>query len=173
MKTVPDQNVPRRGVLWLGAITLGLITAFMALFFSQSGWTTPAMAFEAICAAATCGLILTLVSAARFWWGMRIVTFLMFAVFFWSLVDAAFIHRHMAGSDALSTINSFRGFLFVGLPGLLYTLWGSTWGKLGQQRPKNPTRTDLTVLRVAVLSRWLFLALTLIVVAIAYLQITR
>ena len=77
MKAVSDRNVPRRGVLWFGTITLGLITGFMAPFFSQSGWTPPAMAFEAICAAATIGLTLTLVSAARFWWGMRIVTFLM------------------------------------------------------------------------------------------------
>lgn len=131
------------------------------------------MAFEAICATATIGMIFTLVNAARFWWGMRIVTFLMFAVFFCSLVDAAFIHRQLAGSDGLSTINSIRAFLIIGLPSLLYTLWGSTWGKLGQQRPRNPTRADLTVLRIAILSRWLFLALTIIVVATAYLQISR
>jgi hypothetical protein len=145
----------------------------MALFFSQSGWTTPAIAFEAICAAATVGLILTLINAGRFWWGMRIVTFLMFAVFFCNLVDTAFVHRQMAESDGLSTINSIRAFLIIGLPSLLYTLWGSTWGKLGQQQPKNPTRTDLTVLRIAILSRWLFLGLTLIVAATAYLQINR
>lgn len=173
MKAVSDRNVPRRGVLWFGAITLGLITGFMALFFSQSGWTTPAIAFEAICAAATIGLIFTLVSAARFWWGMRLVTLLMFAVFFWGLVDATFIHRQIAGSDGLSTINAIRAFLFIGLPSLLYTLWGSTWGKLGQQNPKNPTRADLTVLRIAILSRWLFLGLTLVVVVTAYLQISR
>jgi hypothetical protein len=173
MKAVSDRNVPRRGLLWFGAITLGLITGFMALFFSQSGWTTPSMAFEAICVAATIGLILTLINAARFWWGMRIVTLLMFAVFFWSLVDAAFVRRQTAGSDEVSTINSLRAFLFFGLPSLLYTLWGSTWGKLGQQTPKNPTRADLTVLKIAIFSRWLFLALTLIVVATAYLQISR
>jgi hypothetical protein len=90
MTATSDRNVPRRGLLWFATITLGVITGFMALFFSQGGWTTAAMAFVAICTAATFGLLLTLVNAARFWWGMRVVTLIMFATVFWSLIETAF-----------------------------------------------------------------------------------
>jgi hypothetical protein len=170
MKSVSDKNVPRRGVLWFGTIMLGLITGFMALFFSQSGWTTSAMAFVAICTAATFGLLLTLANAARFWWGMRVVTLIMFAIVFWSLIGAAFGRRALHGHDELSSLDAIRAFLFFGLPSLLYTLWGSTWGKLGRDSPEHPTRSDIVVLRVAILGRWVFLALTLVVAVAAYLR---
>jgi hypothetical protein len=176
MQTVRDRNVPRRGVLWFGAVTLGLITAFMSLVFSQSGWTTASMAFVAICTVATFGLVLTLVNASRFAWGIRIVTFLMFVTFFWSLISASFIHRaplHAEAAGEPSALDAIRGFLFFGLPSLIYTLWGSTWGKVGLQNPERPTRADVAVLRLAIYGRWAFLVLTLVAAVAAYLRLTR
>jgi hypothetical protein len=145
----------------------------MALFFSQSGWTTAAMAFVAICTAATVGLLLTLVNAARFWWAMRVVTLIMFATVFWSLISSAFGQRELHEHDDLSSFDAIRAFLFFGLPSLLYTLWGSTWGKLGHDRPDNPTRADVVVLRMAIIGRWVFLALTLVVAVAAYLRLRQ
>jgi hypothetical protein len=170
MKVASNRNVPRRGVLWFGTITLGAITGFMALFFSQSSWSTAAMAFVAICTAATFGLLLTLINAARFWWGMRLVTLIMFATVFWSLISAAFSRHELHGPDEMSSLDAIRAFLFFGLPSLLYTLWGSTWGKLGRDSPAYPTRADVVVLRMAIIGRWVFLALTLVVAFAAYLR---
>jgi hypothetical protein len=132
MKAVSDKNVPRRGILWFGTVMLGVITGFMALFFSQSGWTTAAMAFVAICAAATLGLLLTLVNAARFWWGMRAVTLIIFATFFWSLITTAFRRNELPGHDHLSSLDAIRGFLFFWTTELALYVMGQY---LGQARP--------------------------------------
>jgi hypothetical protein len=145
----------------------------MASFFSQSGWTIATMAFVAICTAATFGLLLTLINAARFWWGMRAVTFIMFATVFWSLISNAFGRQGVHRDDDLSSLDAIRAFLFFGLPSLLFTLWGSTWGKLGRDRPEHPTRADVVVLRVATIGRWTFLALTLVAAVAAYLRLQQ
>jgi hypothetical protein len=126
MTTAPDRNVPRRGILWFGLVAMLLFTALMAVFFSQSGWHAPQLVFVGICGAITVGLGLVLVDASRFSWLIRVATFVVFALFFWYVVDEGFIHRHPSSigePGAPSFFNAVRGFLFFGLPSLLYTLF--------------------------------------------------
>ena len=167
MPKADNPNVPRRAVLWFATIAATLLTAFMALFFSQSGWSASGAVLIVAVGSVSVGLALTLVNAARYWWAMRMVTFVLFATFFCNLIYVGYAHPNQAGSDnvwASPAMSALRGFLFFGLPSLLYTLWGSTWGKLGLQNPQNVTRSDVLVLRVALVGRWLFLVLCLWVV---------
>jgi hypothetical protein len=173
MQNVSDRNVPRRGVLWFAVIALGLCTGFMALFFAQRGWHAADVGFVAVCSIVTLALLATLMNAARYWWAMRVVTFIIFSLSFWYLIDEAFINRHpeqIGNPGEVSTFNAIRGFLFFGLPSLLYTLWGSTWGKLGTPKPTAVTNADILILRLAIYGRWLFLALTVLTLAVALLK---
>ena len=165
------QNTPRRGVLWFASIAMALFTGFMSLFFAQRGWRTFDVVFVAVCIVITFGLIVTLVDSVRFWWGMRLVTSVIFSISFWYVLNEGFIHphgMHFGQPGEASLFNAVRGFLFFGLPSLLYTLWGSTWGKLGTPGLRNVTRADFLVLKIAIYSRWLFLAATLMTVAVAF-----
>jgi hypothetical protein len=168
MKIAANRNVSSRGILWFGSVAMLFFTAFMAFFFNETGWHIPQMVLIAVCSAITSGLVLTLVNASRFWWGMRVVTSIIFAVSFWYVVDQGFIHRHasqIGDAGAASLFNAVRCFLLFGLPSLLYTLWGSTWGKLGAVAPRNITTTDVLILKLAAWGRWLFLGMTLLVLA--------
>lgn len=49
---------------------------------------------------------------------------------------------------------------------VLYTLWGSPWGKLGAADPRKVTRSDFLVLKLAIYARWLSLGMTLLVLAL-------
>jgi len=173
MSQTTNRNVPRRSILWFASVAMVLFTVLMAFFFTESGWHTAEMAFVAVCGAIAFGLVVTLISASRFWWGMRIVSFILFAISFWFLVDEGFLHPHPTRIDdpgAPSMFNAIRMFLFFGLPSLLYTLWGSTWGKLGTSNPRNIDKSDIFTLRVAVYGRWLFLGMTLVVLLAAIMR---
>lgn len=146
-----------------------LFTALMVVFFNQAGWHTPQLAFVGVCGAMTFGLALILINGSRFFWLLRVATFAVFAVLFWYVIDQGFIHRHPLSLDnpgAPSFFNALRGFLFFGLPCLLYTLWGSAWGKLGTLDPREVTRTDFLILKLAIYGRWLALGMTLLVLAL-------
>lgn len=82
MNAAPNRNVARRGMLWFCTVAMLLFIGVMALAINQDGWHTPQVALMGICAAVTLGLILTLVNASRFWWAMRVVTFIIFSLSF-------------------------------------------------------------------------------------------
>jgi hypothetical protein len=169
MTLAPNRNSPRRGVLWFGTVAMLLFTALMVVFFNQAGWHAPQMAFVGVCSAITFGLALNLIDGSRFFWLLRVATFAVFAGLFWDVIDQSFVHRHPLSFDnpgAPSFFNALRGFLFFGLPSLLYTLWGSPWGKLGTPDPREVTRTDLLILKLAIYGRWLALGMTLLVLAL-------
>ena len=163
--TAPDRNVPRRAVLWFGVVGALLLTALLAFAFQQGGWTAARVAGLAVLLLLALGLSLTLLDAARFWWGMRVVTCIVFAATLWNLLDAALLARSRPHADGFGL--AFRGFLIFGLPALVYTLWGSIWGNVGLGHRKLITRADVAVFRLVYYGRWLFVALTLIAVATA------
>jgi hypothetical protein len=162
-----NSEVPRRGILWFATIAMALFTGFMCLFFSQAGWTRFSVGFEVISGAVAIALLLTLINKDRYWWAMRVITFIIFALYFWYVIDECYIKQkplQLGGLGDASPLNAVRGFLFFGVPCLLYTLWGSPWGKLGQSKPGNITKADVATFQMARASRWLFLLLTLLVV---------
>lgn len=164
----PDRNVPRRGVLWFGVIGALLLTGLLAFTFQQGGWTAPRIGALAVLLLLALSLILTLMDAARFWWGMRVVTCIVFAATLGNLLDAALLAPGRQHADGFGL--AFRGFLIFGLPALVYTLWGSIWGNVGLGQRKLITRADVAVFRLVYYGRWLFVALTLIAVATALLH---
>jgi hypothetical protein len=169
----PNAEVPSRGVLWFAAPAMILFTAFMAFFFNDRGWRRIDAGFVLVSAAVSLGLLLTLVNARRYWWGLRLVTFIIFALYFYYLVDECFIQHkplQIGSPGETSPYNAVLGFLFFGLPSLIYTLWGSVWGKLGHQHPQQVTRLDVLTWQLMRYSRWLFLALMLALVVTAALR---
>lgn len=170
METDSTQT-PKRSVLWFASGGMLLFTWFMYLFFDQRGWETRDVIFIAISGAMTSGLVLTLINAQRYWWGMRIVTFIIFACylsyllyeFWWSGRELELTARRSSATP----FNAILGFLFFGVPSLLYTFWGSTWGKLGHAEPRNVTGWDLATFYLAWGAQWLFLILSGLAVVVA------
>jgi hypothetical protein len=162
---------PRRGVLWFAAPAMMLFTAFMYLFFDQrGGWPISEIVFVGVCAAMSFGLVMALINATKFWWGLRIVTFIIFAAYL-----AYLLHEFWFTSQPLEVtprrsaatpFNAILGFLFFGVPCLLYSFWGSTWGKLGHAKPENVTRWDIANFYLAWGAQWLFLILSVVAVVV-------
>jgi hypothetical protein len=161
-----NSEVPRRGLLWFGAVAMTLFTAVMYFFLGQSGWTASSVAFDFVCGVISVALMLTLIDQRRYWWALRVVTGIVFILCIGYLIDEFFVKHQpitFGAPGAESPLNALRAFLIFGLPCLLYTLWGSTWGKVGQTNPGKLTRADIATFHVARLSRWLFLLLTVMV----------
>jgi len=166
----PDGNLetPRRGVLLLVTPLAVLIAVFMFVFFSADEWT-PARAMGQVgFTAIALGLLIATVAPSRGAWGIRVVTFTIFAAYLSYLMhEFWFSGQELAISTERSQpspFNSILGFLFFGIPCLLYTLWGSTWGRLGHVRPDSTTRMDRVVFLVAWTAQVLFLGLSALVV---------
>src|ERR1700722_10388790 len=88
-----NSEVPRRGILWFATIAMALFTGFMCLFFSQAGWTRFSVGFEVISGAVAIALLLTLINKDRYWWAMRVITFIIFALYFWYVIDECYIKQ--------------------------------------------------------------------------------
>jgi len=149
---------------------MALFTSPMYFFFGESGWTAASIVFEFVCAVISMALVLTLIDHRRFWWALRVVTGIVFILCTGYLIDEFFVKNEpikLGDPGAASPLNALRAFLIFGLPCLLYTLWGSTWGKLGQKNPEKLTKADIATFHVARLSRWLFLLLTVMVLLAA------
>ena len=168
-----NSEVPRRGLLWFAAIAVLLFTGVMYFFFGQTGWTRFSIGLEIVTGTIAVALLLTLINSQRYWWALRLVTFTIFVLCFWYLVDECYIQRKPLGpgnpGDA-SPFNAIRAFLFFGVPCLLYTLWGSPWGKLGQSQPQKITKADVATFQLARASRWACLVLTLLAVVGAFIR---
>lgn len=166
----PSVNLetPRRGVLLFVTPVAVLIAMFMFVFFSADEWT-PARAIGQVgFTAVALGLVVATVAPSRGGWGIRVVTFTIFAAYLLYLIhEFWFSGQELAISTRISQpspFNSILGFLFFGIPCLLYTLWGSTWGRLGHVSPGRATRSDRVVFVVAWVAQAVFLCLSALVV---------
>jgi hypothetical protein len=170
----PNAEIPKRSVLWVASGGMFLFTFVMYLFFDQRGWTARDMMFIGVSGVMTLGLIVTLIDAKRFWWGMRLVTFIIFATYLsYLLYEFAWSGKVLeitTSRGEASPFNSVLGFLFFGVPCLLYTFWGSTWGKLGHERPEKVSRSDVVNFYIAWGAHWLFFILSAVAVAAALVR---
>ena len=166
-----NAEIPTRVVLWFATAGMLVFTVFMYFFFDQRGWGTRDVVFIAASGALTLGLAVTLIDARRLWWGMRLVTFIIFAAYlFYLLYEFWWSGKELeltAQRSAATPFNSILGFLFFGIPCLIYTFWGSTWGKLGHEQPEGVTRSDVITYYLAWGAQWLFLALSALAVIAA------
>lgn len=151
-----------------------IFTCVLFLFFDQRGWKTWNIASIGISILVTIGFIVTLIDPQRFWWGMRLVTFVIFAGYLAYLLDEFWRPSHeleqLSRPSEASQFNSVLGFLFFGLPCLLYTFWGSTWGKLGHPEPESVSRSDVFLFYIAWGAQWLCLFLSVWAIGVVFFR---
>ena len=147
-----------------------LIAVGMFLFFAGDEWTFGRIITQIGFSAIAVGLVVATVSPRHGWWGLRLVTFTIFAAYLayliyelWYSGEGLTITQRQSQA---TPFNSILGFLFFGVPCLIYTLWGSTWGRLGYVDPEKVTRTDVVVYLLARLAAALFLGLSILVVVV-------
>jgi hypothetical protein len=161
-------ETPRRGVLLFAAPVAVLIAVFMFVFFSADEWTLARAIGQAGFTAIALGLVVATVAPSKGGWGIRVVTFTIFAAYLAYLIHQFwFSGQEVTLSSRMSQpspFNSILGFLFFGIPCLLYTLWESTWGRLGHMNAGRATRSDKVVFAVAWIAQALFLCLSALVV---------
>lgn len=163
-------ETPRRGVLLFVTPLAVLLAVFMFFFFSTDEWTTERVIGQLGFTAIAVGLVIATVAPERGAWGIRIVTFTIFlAYLFYLIYELWFSGQELSVSIRRSQstpFNSILGFLFFGVPCLVYTLWGSTWGRLGHTEPEQTTRTDVMVYLIAWVAQALFLGLSTLVIIV-------
>ncbi len=163
-----NPEAPRRGVLLFVTPMAILIAVFMYIFFSSDEWTTPRVIGQVIFTALAIGLLVATISPEKGWWGIRLVTFIIFITYFSYLIDQLWLTDQALDfpdrKSQATPFNSILGFLTFGIPCLIYTLWGSTWGRLGTVEPENIKRSDIVVFYVAWGSQLLLLLLSVMLV---------
>ena len=172
--TQPNLETPRRGVLLFVTPLAILIAAIMFLFFSDD-WTAGRIIGEVVFVAIALGLLAATVAPQRGAWGIRLVTFILFLVYLgYLLYEFLFSGQQLelSGRPEPSPFKALLGFLFFGIPCLLYTMWGSTWGRLGHVKPSAATTSDRVVYLVAWGAQILFLLLSAVaIVAVIFRSI--
>jgi len=142
----------------------------MFFFFATDEWTTARVISQVGFTAIALGLVVATIAPSKGAWGIRVVTFTIFAAYlFYLIYEFWFSGQELSISarrSQASPFNSILGFLFFGVPCLLYTLWGSTWGRLGRVSPEQTTRTDILVFLFAWAAQILFLGLSALVVVV-------
>lgn len=149
------------------SVVLTLFTIGMFFFFQQSGWTGARIAGEAFFALLTTGMIAGCVSHRMLMVISRIGAAFVFLIYFYYI-----IHEFLFSGQAMrissfsepSPYASLLGFLFWGIPCLLYALWGSQWGRVGVVPPEQWSNRDIVVARISIFARRLFLILLLLAV---------
>lgn len=167
---------PTRGILW-GITPFAILTAgLMFLFFDQRGWATADIVFEAVLITICLCLLLSILSPNRFWWAPRVIAFIIFGTYLSYLVFELFLSDKPfalpSSRGSANPVNAIMGFCLFGIPCLLYALSGSTIGPAaakpaGEQLSPN----EVSFLRVAVAAKWIFSAVSVVVVGVGLLRI--
>jgi hypothetical protein len=162
-----NPETPRRGVL-LFVTPLAVLNAAV-VFLLTDEWPISLALVEVGFTAIAFGLVVATVAPRRGAWGIRVVTLTIFLAYLSYLIyELWFSEQELAVSPpAKSTpFNAILGFLFFGVPCLIYTLWGSTWGRLGYVESGSANRTDVIVYLIAWGAQILFLTLSVLVVVV-------
>ena len=173
MEAPNNIETPSRGIL-LGVTPFAVLTAVvMYLFFDQRGWSIADVAFEVVLVVVCLCLVLAVIGPRAFWWAPRIIAFIIFASYLGylahELITQPFVAPHSKG--AANPINAILGFCFFGIPCLLYALSGSTIGPIAGKADAEVTPKDLWYLKVAMGARWLFLAVSILVVIASLIRV--
>lgn len=105
-------------VLLLGGISVPLFATV---------WTPVASVCNVVWCAGCLLAIPALYDARRFWWAARSVTFIIFCVYAFYVLDQLFLSwksKELAHNGATSLIGSVIGFIIIGLPAFSYTFSG-------------------------------------------------
>ncbi len=162
-----NAETPRRGVLAVVSPASAFTAVVMYLFFDQKGWSATYIAFEAILVVTCVCLVLALINPRVFWWGPRVVAFIIFASYLGYLAYELLTQPFSVDSSpgAPSPMKAIVGFCLIGIPCLLYALAGRTFGSsAGEVDEAQLSTKDIRYRRIATAARWVFLAASLLVV---------
>ena len=159
----PNAERPHPVVMWIVTPLVVLTAAFMYVITSDA-WTTARIIGQVAFTTIAVGMVVATVAPNRGWWGLRVVAFVIFATYLWYLITEFVINPNpLSFTESRydpSLFNAVLGFLLYGVPGLIYSMRGSMWGKLGHNNPKDVTRCDVVTLYIACGAALLFLFLS-------------
>lgn len=147
------------------AIVLMLFAVGMFFFFQQSGWSGVRVTFEAFFSLLAAGMIASCISRRAWVLVSRVGAGSVFLIYFYYFMYESLFSgqaMRMSSYSEPSPYASLLGLLFWGVPGLLYALWGSQWGRIGVVPREQWSRRDITVARISIVARRMFLVLLLV-----------
>ena len=131
-------------------VLMGILAFLMTLgawilyaLFSSEAWTTARVIGQVAFVVAAIGLFVATASQAL---GLRIVAFVIFAGYLCVLIAEFVVEARpvaITGGTKSSPLGALLGFLSVGIPCLLYSMRGYTWGKPARERPAGATRAEV------------------------------
>ncbi|HEX7681628.1 MAG TPA: hypothetical protein VF713_26130 [Thermoanaerobaculia bacterium] len=165
---------PRRPVLGIAAVASALTTASLLYVVWVTGrGTIVVVPFFVISAA----LLLAWLVPGRFWWATRLVALIIGAAYLGYIVDQFFFSPQpfslLVERSRAAPFNAILGFLFFGVPCFLYAIFGSTSGRGPYVEGQQVTSIDRSAFYIAVVARWLFVALTSLAGFVALLRLLR
>lgn len=154
----PVDDRPRRGVLLLITPPFVVYVVLSAVMF-WGDWTVGRVIVQTAMTLMALGLMVAMLSPRRGAWGVRLVAFVIFASYL-----AYLINEFLVEEDSLtlcvrqsesSPYMAVAGFLFFGMPCLIYSLWGSTWGNAKRRESGRPTPGEVRLHCLAWGAHWI------------------
>lgn len=155
---------PKPFIMWIISLFTMLMAAVTYISSSGEGWSILNIMTQLAISTLAVGLLVTAVSPSRGWWGIRLSAFVIFGSYFWYIIDQFIIQGGVfeptLDRSSKSPFNALLGFLIIGTPCLMFSLWGSVKGKFGLD-PEQFTNADRASHKIAQGAQWLFLALSM------------
>ncbi len=158
-----NQSFVMKSLCWILSLSLVYLSIYLFAFLGREGWDVYEITFQLGVILIAFGTLAYTVSPKRFAWGLRLVTFVIFLSFF-SYFFNQFVVQQSAFAFTVSrssttTFNALLGFLIIGVPCLMYSLWGSIWGNIQKNRDDEIERNTLSFY-IALATQWVFLLLS-------------
>jgi len=165
-----DKSFTVRLLLWLLSLSFVYISVSLLAFLGREGWDLDEIVFQTGITLITFGMLVYTASPKRFAWGLRLITFVIFLAFLGYLFNQFIIQQssfNVAMSRTSPTpFNALLGFLIIGIPCLMYSLWGSIWGA---QKTRSGTEGNSLSYWIALTAQWVFLLLSLLSIVYYFL----
>jgi hypothetical protein len=147
----------------------------MLATFKYDGLTYGGVIVLAVLVVVPMALIMATLFPKKGRWGIKIVTFIIWAAYLWYLIDE-FIFTDSKFEPTLDTatpspFNALFGFLIIGVPCLLYTFAGSSLDKLYEDNPENISGRDIIVAHIVWGIKWLIYILNAIAITAVIIKL--
>jgi len=162
---VDHQNVgqPKPFIMWIIALFAVTMAVVMYTSSDTEGWTGQNIISQMAISSLAFGLLVTALAPQRGWWGIRLAAFVIFASYFWYIIDQFLIQGSAVDltveRSTKSPFNALLGLLIFGIPCLMFSLWGDIKGKIAPNTEQTTEAKPISH-KVAIISQWLFLALS-------------
>ncbi len=147
-----NAELPRSWLMWL-LLPLSYLTVYF-LYLNFSTQTSSLSNFKLFIILMpfiliALGVTVSIISPGRGWWGLRLISFMVFIGYISYFIDQFIINPSALTVFVRSSANAFNamlGMLLIGFPSLAYTFWGSVLGRLGHKNQIKVTKSDRNTL---------------------------